>query len=320
MIFVIPFIMGALAAAGAAYGSVKGSEGMGKMNEGKEIGERAQHRHEKAVSDLKVDWEAANRLAEVYGQLQIRVRHRTIGRFVAFIERIGQKASQSDMKFLAGLEGISIQQLKEYKTVALEGQEVFQGVTSSAGAGAAAGATAVGVAQTFGTVAVPQFFGLFSTNVAVSQLGMSGVAAWLGGGSMALGGAVLGGIALGPALAVGGFQIAGKGEEALTKAREYEAQVNVEVAKIEEARDFIRQVERRVKELGTLVSELDSRVALLLNELESQPFDRVQDAAKFQQVALLVKSLVEIMKTPVLDSQGNLNSAVANIQAKYRNL
>src|SRR6476469_2101219 len=117
MIFVIPFIMGALAAAGAAYGSVKGSEGMGKMNEAKEIGERAQHRHEKAVSDLKVDWEAANRLAEVYGQLQIRVRHRTIGRFVAFIERIGQKASQSDMKFLAGLEGISIQQLKEYKTV-----------------------------------------------------------------------------------------------------------------------------------------------------------------------------------------------------------
>jgi hypothetical protein len=262
MIFVIPFIMGAAVLATAAYGAVKGTEGFGNINQAKEIGERAQHRHEKAVSDLKVDWEAANRLAEVYGELQIRVRHRTIGRFVAFIERIGQKASQSDMKFLAGLEGISIQQLKEYKTVALEAEEVCKGLGSSAGAGAAAGATAVGVAQTFGTVAVPQFFGLFSTNVAVSQLGMSGVAAWLGGGSMALGGAVLGGIALGPALAVGGFQIAGKGEEALTKAREYEAQVNVEVAKIEEAKDFIRRVERRVKELGKLVSDLDNRVAV----------------------------------------------------------
>jgi hypothetical protein len=320
MIFVLPFIMGAAALATAAYGAVKGSEGMGKMNEAKEIGERSQHRHEKAVSDLKVDWEAANRLAEVYGQLQIRVRHSTIGRFVTFIERIGQKASQSDMKFLAGLEGISIQQLKEYKTVALEGQEVSKGLASSAGAGAAAGATAVGVAQTFGTVAVPQFFGLFSANVAVSQLGMSGIAAWLGGGSMALGGAVLGGIALGPALAVGGFQIAGKGEEALTKAHEYEAQVNVEVAKIEEARDFIQRVERRVKELGRLVSELDSRVTLVLNELESKPFNRVQDAAKFQQAALLVKALVEIMKTPVLDKKGNLNSAAVTIQAKYRTL
>jgi hypothetical protein len=33
-----------------------------------------------------------------------------------------------------------------------------------------------------------------------------------------------------------------------------------------------------------------------------------------------VKALVEIMKTPVLDSKGNLNSAVATIQAKYRNM
>jgi hypothetical protein len=31
---------------------------------------------------------------------------------------------------------------------------------------------------------------------------------------------------------------------------------------------------------------------------------------------MLVKALVEIMKTPVLDSKGNLNSAVANYSSK----
>ena len=57
MIFVIPFIMGAAVLATAAYGAVKGTEGFGNINQAKEIGERSQHRHEKAVSDLKVDWE-----------------------------------------------------------------------------------------------------------------------------------------------------------------------------------------------------------------------------------------------------------------------
>ena len=31
-------------------------------------------------------------------------------------------------------------------------------------------------------------------------------------------------------------------------------------------------------------------------------------------------SLAEIMKTPVLDAEGNLNSATAQLQAKYRTI
>lgn len=69
-----------------------------------------------------------------------------------------------------------------------------------------------------------------------------------------------------------------------------------------------------------MVQKLESRVGLLLDELESYPFDKQRDAGRFQQVALFIKALAEIMKTPVLDEEGNLNSATITIIAKYQTL
>jgi len=320
----IPIILGAAALASAAFGAKKGSEGIGNMNQAKDIGERAQKRRECAVNQLKAEEEVTNKLAKEYGQLQIDVKMRTIGRFVAFLERIGQRASQSDMQFLEGLD-ISVQQFQEYKATAIEAQEWAKGGVSAAIAGAAAASGAATIARSIGTVTVTRFFGLWATEVGISQLGgaaaRSATVAWLGGSSMAVGGLVMGGITLGPALMVGGFQLAGKGEEALTKAREYEAKINTEIATIAAAKDLVGQVKRRITELSSLVESLNTYTVVALNEIESLPsFDTKRDASKFQQVALLVKALVEIIKTPILDNQGDLNPATATIQAKYRTL
>ncbi len=107
----------------------------------------------------------------------------------------------------------------------------------------------------------------------------------------------------------------------MTKAREYEAQINTAIAKIEEAKDFLQQVKRRITELSNLVESLNIHAVVGLNELESQAsFDKNRDASKFQKVGLLIKALAEIMKTPILDSVGQLNPATASIKAKYRTL
>jgi hypothetical protein len=317
----IPFILGALALGTAAYGVVKGTEGVGNMKEANEIGQRAQKRHEQAVSQLQSDWETTNKLAEKYGQQQLNVKIDTIGRFVAFIEQIGQRAKQ-DMEFLEGLEGISVHQIQEYKADVMEAEKFFTGGVKAVVAGAAAGqaatslATSVGVAST--GAAISGLSGAAAWNATLAWLGGGSLAA--GGGGMALGTVVLGGITVGPALAIGGFVIAGKGEKALTEARQYEAKVNTEIAKLETAKDFLQQVRRRIDELSIVVDNLNKCAVLSLNQLESQAFKRKRDAAKFQQVALLIKALSEIMKTPVLDSEGKLNPATANIQAKYRTL
>ncbi|MEA5601429.1 hypothetical protein [Nostoc sp. UHCC 0252] len=320
----IPLILGAAALATGAFGALKGAEGIGNMNQAKEIGEQAQQKYESSLQNLKATWEITNQSAETYGQMQLRIKQSTISNFIAFIERIGQRASQNNLDILTGLD-ISTQQIQEYKTEVIKAEQWVKGGVSAAVAASAAGSGAVTLAKSVGTVTVSKFFGLWASEVAISQVGgaaaWTGAITWLGGGtSMAVGGAVLGGITLGPAFMVGGFQLAGKGEEALTKAREYEANVNVEIANIEAAQDFLLQVKRRTVELANLVCNLNNRAKSALQELEAQPFNRDRDARKFQEVALLVKALAEIMKTPILDSEGYLNPACTTIQAKYRTL
>jgi len=352
----LPLILGAIALGTAAFGGTKAVEGISNMNEAEEIGKQAQKLYESTVCQLKVDWETTNKLAEQYGQLQIDVKIQTIGRFVTFMKRIDRQASRSDLKYLAGLEGISVQQIKEYNAAVIEAEEVSKGILTTAATSAAAGYSAVGLVGLFGTA---------STGTAIA--GLSGAAAWnatlawfgggaiaAGGGGMALGAVVLGGVALGPALAVGGFMLAGKGEEALTKAREYEANVNIEIAKIEATKDFLQQVKRQIAELSSLVKNLNTRALLELSILESwfiarerkmsmfqkilkiliktmptffgwlkqesQVFESEEELKKFQKVALLIKALVEIIKTPILDNEGQLNPLAATVKAKYRTL
>lgn len=319
----IPLILGAIALGTAAFGALKGAEGVGNMNEAKEIGERAENCHSYAVSELKADWEVTNELAEEYGQLQLDVMMTTVGRFVDFIERNIGKAKQSEKDFLEGLEGISVQQIKEYKTAVVEAEQFFKGGTKAIGAAAAGYGGAMSLATSVGVASTGTLIG-----------GLSGAAAWnatlawlgggslvTGGGGMALGSLVLGGITVGPAVLIGGFVLAGEGEKALTKAWQYNAEVNTAIVKIEAARDFMEQVRRRIAELQGVFECLNKSAILSLEELESLPsFDKNRDASKFQKVALFVKALAEIMKTPVLDSEGQLNPITATIQAKYRTL
>ncbi|MBD2123651.1 hypothetical protein [Trichocoleus sp. FACHB-262] len=318
----IPLILGAVALGTAAYGALKGTEGVSNMSEASKIGEKAQKRHKFAVEQLKQDGEATNKLAEEYGQLQLDVMMRTIGRFVAFIERSGQQASQANKEFLGGLE-ISVQQIEEYKTAALEAQQFFQGGAKAVGAAAAGYGGAMGLATSVGVASTGTLIGSLSGaaawNATLAWLGGGSLAA--GGGGMALGSLVLGGITVGPAVFIGGFVLAGEGEKALTKAREYEAEANAAIAKIHAAKAFMGQVNQRINELSKLVCTLNDQAVLGLNELESYKlFNTARDAHKFQQVALLIRALAEIMKTPVLDSQGHLNPSSISIQAKYCNL
>ncbi len=319
----IPLILGAIALGTAAFGAVKGAEGVGNMNEAKEIGNRAQKRHQDAVSELTADWEATNDLAKEYGEFQLDVMMNTIGGFVDFIERNIGKGKKSEKEFLEGLDEISVQQIKEYKAAAMEAEQFFKGGTKAIGAAAAGygGAmsltTSVGVAST-GTL-IGGLSGAAAWNATLAWLGGGSLAA--GGGGMALGSLVLGGITVGPAVLIGGFVLAGEGEKALTKAWEYNAEVNTAIAQIESAKDFIQQVKRRIIELMDLLQSIDNLAVIGLNELDSLPsFNKNRDASKFQEVALLIKALAEIMKTPVLDGEGQLNPITASIQAKYRTL
>jgi hypothetical protein len=247
MIFIIPLIFGAVALITAGVGVAAGVDGVSKIEEAKKLGKAAQKRHEQEQKSVEENLQATQDLAEEYGQLQIQVKLQTIQRFVAFIERIGQRASQNDMSFLEGLEGVSPQQIQEYKTATLEAERFATGGFKAVGAACVAGQS---------TVALVGLFGTASTGTAIG--GLSGAAAWnatlawlgggslaAGGGGMALGTIVLGGIAVAPALMIGGFVLGKEGEKALTEAHHYEAKANIEIAKLDAFKDFLGQVQTR---------------------------------------------------------------------------
>ena len=284
-----------------------------------EIAKAAQERYERAVKQLKKQEEATNRLAEEYGQLQLEIIKDTIGRFIAFIESTGRKASESEKRLLEGID-FSIQQLKEYKVAAIGAEKYLLGGVQAAGAAAAGYGGALGVATSIGAAstgtAISSLSGAAAWNATLAWFGGGAIAA--GGGGMALGTVVLGGITVLPALAIGGFFAASEGEKAMTKAREHEAKVNKAIAEINLAKDAAQKVKKRITELHDVLLSVDTRAVPALNELESQPFDSQRDGEKFQQVAMLMKALVEILNTPVLNSQGKLNLGTVTILDKYR--
>ncbi len=137
-----------------------------------------------------------NNLATEYGQLQINIIKNTIGHFVKFIERIGQRNKQNEKEFLEGLDGVSVQQVQEYKAAVIETEQFFLGGAKAVGAavagygGAMGLATSVGVAST-GTL-IGSLSGAAAWNATLAWLGGGAIAA--NGGGMALGSVVLGGI------------------------------------------------------------------------------------------------------------------------------
>jgi len=320
--FVIVPILFALSLLAFAYGMAKRSEGNRKKSKASEISDQARELYEVAYRELEQDLKSVNDSLEKYGVLQLFVKERTFSRVVNFLRSIQQQVShKSNKKFLSGLEGVSVEKIQEYEIASITAKETVKNFVSSTSTGLAASAGAVGMAQAVGTFTVPHFFGLWTTKIAVADLGFSGAVAWLGHDSIALGTLVLGCVTAGPTLAIEGFRSASRGEKALTQAQEYSTEVNIRVAIIEARRDFLQQVKRRVEELDKLLEDINDRAVLDLREFENISFDTDRDATKFQQLMLFLKALEEIVKTPILDNKGDsINPATESIQEKYREL
>jgi hypothetical protein len=320
MIFIIPIILGAMAVGTAVVGTVKGAEGILRIKEAQKIGKEAQQRHEAAKVELENQFQTVQETAKLYGRRQQKVKTVTVARFIAFLKKINQRGS-TDLKFLDGLEGLSIEEIATYKATTIEAMKLAQGGIQAAVAGVAGGAgatslaTSVGVAST-GT-AISGLSGAAAWNATLAWLGGGSLAA--GGGGMALGTLVLGGIAVGPALAVGGFAIGSQGEKALTEAREYVAQANVATAQLNESKKFLEQVCTRIQELDNLLINLNNQAISALNDLHVGEFNKskVRDVDKLQRVFLLMKAISEVIKTPILDSQGHLNPILNGLVEKY---
>ena len=291
----IPLLLWGAAAALAATGVVKGVQASNMMDEAKEIGEKAERQHQRAAAALEAARNNTQDSLENLGKLKVSVFTQQIRHLIEAIKRT--KTASSTLKGFQ--EEFSIEKLHSYEKMILSSLELEKGIASGAAGGALAAMGAYGAVGTLATA---------STGAAIS--GLSGAAAtnatlaWLGGGALSAGGfgiaggtLALGGIVLGPALAIGGFMMASKAEEALTQANEYKAEVAVAVAKMQAAETAMGGIVTNAQEISTVIIELVKRFEQVKVHDDSDP-------TAFQRMLAVGTSLKKALEVAILNKEG----------------
>ena len=121
---------------------------------------------------------------------------------------------------------------------------------------------------------------------------------------MAGGMIALGGIIAGPALAIGGFMLASKAEEALTKAIQYEAQVDKAIAEIHKLETILDGIQKNADEVIYTLNELVHRFEAMKVNDDSNP-------QAFKQMIVNTKILKDLLDCKIIDDEG---SPIKNIK------
>lgn len=318
----IPVILGVVSLVLAGAGLKAGHRGRRRFQEAKGKCAAAQAELTSAKEQLENRRELLLHDAEEYREYLIRIRDTTFRRAEDILHRVGGVRGERTYTALSDVT-VTMQDLAEFKAAVAVPSAMLEGGVRGAAIGAAASQSVVAAVTLYG-----------SASTGVSIAGLSGAAAnsatlaWLGGGAVAAGGGgvaagtiVLGGVAIGPAIAVGGWAVSAKGERALTEATAFAAEVNEAVERLKFADQFLEKVRAQVDERRKLLLDLEQRansaMDMLSGDLDS--VENHENAFALQRTMLFVKAISEIMMAPVLDSgTGKLDAKGLSIIAEYK--
>ncbi|MDN8360064.1 hypothetical protein QZK58_12070 [Acinetobacter baumannii] len=298
----LPVILWGAAAALGATGVFKGAKAVGSLKEAKEIGNEAESKYNLALYELEEKKDKTNSALEELGRLKLNIFTHQIKHTIDVIK----KSKEASGKLENFESSISIDELKEMEAMVFNSLRLEAGLLAGTTGGALAG---------LGAYSSVGFLASASTGTAIS--GLSGVAAtnatlaWLGGGSIASGGfgmaggmIALGGIVAGPALAIGGFMLASKAEEALTKAVDYAAQVDKAVAELDMLGVALIGIRQNVDEVTDTLNELVQRFEVMKVNDDSDP-------QAFKQMIVNTKILKDLLDCRIINDEG---SPIKNIR------
>jgi hypothetical protein len=306
-----------IAGGAALYGAYKGVSGAIDQSDASDINTDARNKVDKANREVEEQRKSTSVSLEEYGKRKLRAFEGVIEDFLTTFGRLKNvellntpeldklKMEDFSTKTLTGLRG-------DYQALKDAGLGLGAGVSSGAALafGAYNGTMMLAAAST-GT-AISTLTGAAATNATLAWLGGGSIAA--GGGGMALGTMVLGGIVAGPALAIFGHIMGNKGEEALNAARsnlEQAKTIQKEAALVVTSLDAINQVAILADGTFTKVSrELRRAVQSLNDVIENNGEDFQTFAPNYREVvfktvkyAQLIKAMID---TSILDADGKL--------------
>jgi hypothetical protein len=304
----------------AAIGATKAIEAQQLFRLAREVGQGAYQSYRYAKDDFNHQKTLTQHMLAQLGRQKLAIRATTITEFLQVYERF-QQISFTEKNLGVGTlpNRLTPAELDTMKTVSLKATDLLKsGATSLttgylATVGATGLATMLGVAST-GT-ALSTLSGAAYTNALLAWFGGGAIAA--GGGGIAVGTIILGGIAIGPALAVGGFWLATQAEKALTEAMQYEARVAVQIKNLEKAKIVLFGINERVKEISLVLGELNRRLQQLIQALDMIPNDGINGLTEEHQKTLYISVkfafvLGQLLECPVFDHAGNVSTQSRN--------
>lgn len=327
----LPFIVGAVAAkvvlgatvATGAVGAAKGLKGAIDTNEAKDVQYRAEKILKKAQKELDIKRENTSKEIKNLGERKLKASANEINDFVKLFTKINN-IKLEDSLGLEELEYLNLKEtsLGEMKDVALEATDILASGIAGAGAGALLGWGAYGGVMALGTAgtgtAIGGLAGIAATNSTLAWLG--GGALYAGGGGMALGSAVLGGIVAGPALLLAGGVFGAKAKEKLnnaysnlSEARKISEELKTAGIELDiinkKASQFNLTLEKLVKQFNYTIK----RMEILVNrETKWEKYTRHEQelVAMAYKYAQIVKEMIDI---PLLTQDGLLTSEIRNL-------
>lgn len=257
---------------GAADGLRRAYNSYCNNSEAERLHDEGKRSYEEAVAAFQTQMENTKKSLETLGELKLNIWANDLNEFQRIFKDF-KNVELKEVDYAKGL-GINIQNVDEIKEIeisALNASEILgagiASLTTGALAGVGAYAGAMGLAYASTGTAIATLHGVAATNATLAWFGGGALAA--GGGGIALGTVVLGGIVVAPALFAAGFILERNSEANLAKAKEDYAKNIDKVKEVEFIVNFMREVELLSNEFIEFLKKYRERFQIALKSLRN---------------------------------------------------
>lgn len=320
----LPFILGAAAAVAGLAGLKKGVDGIRDSKEADEIQEEAQDILDSAKRKIDTAKNNTSKAIQELGKVKLQGAATELKEFVDTFSKI-KNVKLSEANIIDESNYLSIASegnIKSMNTIALGATQVLSSGIAGVGTGALLGWGTYGGVMALGSAstgaAIAGLSGAAATNATLAWLGGGAIAA--GGGGMALGTMVLGGIVAGPALLVAGGIFNSKAKEKLNnaysnlaKAEKIESDIEngiVELNYIKATANQVMNILNRVRRYSSIANSEMIKIVMHKTNWDIFSQDEKNSVAVAVKQAQLLKKIID---TPLLKENGILTREIKEI-------